>query len=157
MNQNKSVKITPEVNMDERVFYLIRMDKEEMAFVDTEREALLVVDSIAAVESKRYKDDWTKVFRQDLDDGRKVIISTQSLGVVINGTVTKTCEIDFIPVGHATLTKGRLTLAESMILSKETTSPIPLPDALERLSKAKEDLEESLKTSDSEADEPNEE
>lgn len=136
MSGNKGIKITSEVRMDDRILYLVRVDKEEMAFVDTEREAQLVVDSIAAAESKRLENDWVQVFRQDLDGGRKVIISTQALGIILNGSITKVCTIDFIPVGRVVLTKGRLTLTDSMInVGNSIISPSPVLEASERLVK----------------------
>ena len=108
----KTIKITPEVRMDAKILFLIRMDGEEMAFADSSKDALLIVDSLAAAEQKRLEGDWTKVFRQDLNDGQKVIISTQALGYSYNGGINKAVTIDFISVGHAFLIKGRHELRQ---------------------------------------------
>jgi len=142
----ENITITPEVSMDRKILYLVRIDKEEMAFVESEREAQLVVDSIAAAESKRLESKWVKVFRQDLEDGQKVVLSTQSLGYAINGSINKACTIDYIPVGHAVLVKGRLALTASMISTPSESSapiPVPIPAVLERLAKRKSDSEET--------------
>jgi len=141
----KVTKITPEVRMDSKVLFLIRMDGEEMAFSDSSKEALLIVDSIAAAEQKRLEDEWTKVFRQDLNEGQKVIISTQSLGYVANGGIYKAVAIDFIPVGHSYLVKGRHELPQEETeedSSKDSeSSAVPVPDVLQLL--AKENVEDS--------------
>ena len=114
------VKITPEVNMDSRILYLIRINKEEMAFVNSEEEAKLVVDSIAAEEIRRLENDTTEVYRKDSKDGRNVRISKKDLGALYNSSVYFVMEIDYLPVGHAILTKGR----------HELPSPTPLPPTL---------------------------
>ncbi len=156
MNESKYITITPEVTVDDKILYLIRMDKEEMIFVNTEHEAQLVIDSIAAAESKRLKDKWTKVFRQDLEIEQKIVLSTQALGVMMNGAITKVCTIDYIPVGHAILTKGRLALTASMISTEELVL-IPLPAVLERLCKSEtEDVKEKSEEDDKSDDETEE-
>ena len=47
MNVKKSntLKITDEVKMDSTIFFLIRLDKLEMAFTETEEKAKLIIDS----------------------------------------------------------------------------------------------------------------
>jgi len=114
------VKITPEVNMDSRILYLVRINKEEMAFVNSEEEAKLVVDSIAAEEIRRLENDTTEVYRKDSKDGRNVRISKKDIGTLYNSSVYFVMEIDCLPVGHAILTKGR----------HELPSPSPLPPTL---------------------------
>ena len=151
---NKTMKITPEVRMDNKYQYLIRIDEEEMAFADSPKEALLIVDSVAAAEQKRLEDEWTKVFRQDLDEGRKVVISTQSLGYIANGSIYKAVTIDFVTVGHAFLVKGRHELNQEEDSIPEVPS-VPVPDILQMLAKenAEED-EESEEEESSEEEEP---
>ena len=151
----KTMKITPEVRMDSKYQYLIRIDGEEMAFADSSKEALLIVDSVAAAEQKRLETEWTKVFRQDLDDGRKVVISTQALGYVANGSITKAVTIDFVTVGHAFLVKGRHELNQDDEESVPEPPSVPVPDILQMLAKenAEED-EESDTEEESEDKEP---
>ena len=141
----KTIKITPEVRMDSKVLFLIRMDGEEMAFADSSKEALLIVDSIAAAEQKRLEDEWTKVFREDLNEGHKVVISTQTLGYAVNGGIYKAVTIDLIPVGHAFLVKGRHELPLDREEEPVPEAPIvPVPDVLQLL--AKENVEEDSET-----------
>jgi hypothetical protein len=115
------VKITPEVNMDSRVLYLIRINKEEVAFVNSEEEAKLVVDSVAAGMIGELENKSTEVYRKDAADGAKVVISKKDLGTLYNSSVYSVMEIDFLPVGHAVLTKGRHELPTAV------PTPPPLP------------------------------
>ena len=112
-------KITPEVSMDSRMLFLIRIDGEEWAFVNSEEEAKLVIDSFAASEINRLENDKTEVYRKDSMDGKKIVISEKTLGMIYNSSVRDIMEIDFRPVGHAVLTKGRHELPSA--------SPIPPP------------------------------
>nr|QBK85634.1 MAG: hypothetical protein LCMAC101_02290 [Marseillevirus LCMAC101] len=112
-------KITPEVSMDSRVLFLIRIDGEEWAFVNSEEEAKLVIDSFAASEVNRLESDKTEVYRKDSKDGKKIVISEKTLGMIYNSSVHSIMEIDFRPVSHAVLTKGRHELP--------TAAPIPPP------------------------------
>ena len=104
---SSDIKVTPEVRLDSTVLYLIRVNGEEMAFAESADEANLIVDSTAAFEQRRLENDWTTVFRQDLDEGRKVVISTQSLGYAMNGSIYKVSTIDYVSVSHAYLVRGR--------------------------------------------------
>jgi hypothetical protein len=125
--QTKKIFITPEVSMDDKILFLIRQNGEELAFTNTSNEAILIVDSIAASEQKRLSNEWTKVYRQDLDENRKVIISTQALGYITNGAITKCSVIDFIPVGRATPVKNRYELTE------EGNVVVPVAEVLQKL------------------------
>ncbi len=100
------IKLTPEGYMDSKILFLIRINGEELAYVDTEKDAKSMIDSIATVEQKSLENEWVKVFRQDVNDGRKTIISTQSIGRLVNGNVTASVTIDYIPVGHAYIVKN---------------------------------------------------
>lgn len=139
MSTDSGVKITPEVRSDDRIMFLIRVNKEELAFVDTEREAILVIDSLAASETVRMTDDWTKVYREDLRGGREVVLSTQSLGRVINGSIVHAETIDCIPVGHVFLVRGRHERVEESDLNE--TPSVPLPEFLEKMAKIKGESE----------------
>ena len=151
----KTIKITPEVRMDDKVLYLIRVDGEEMAFTNSSKEALLIVDSLAAAEQKRLGNEWTKVFRQDLNEGQKVVISTQSLGYAINGGIYKAVTIDFIPVGHSYLVKGRHELPQENDTLE--SGSVPVPDILQLLAKehAEEEESQTVKEPNSLEEEPN--
>ena len=116
---NGFVKITPEVDMDSRILYLIRINKEEVAFVNSEQEAKLVIDSVAAETVRKLEDKDTEIYRKDSNDGENVVISQKDLGTLYNSSIYPVMEIDFLPVGHAVLTKGRHELP--------TAIPIPPP------------------------------
>lgn len=135
MSTDSGVKITPEVRSTDNIQYLIRIDGTELAFVETERDAILVVDSLAAEEARRLTDDWTKVYREDLNGGRKVILSTQALGRVMNGSIVPKEEIDCIAVGHVVLVRGRHERAEEADLNE--TPSVPLPELLEKIAKTR--------------------
>jgi hypothetical protein len=102
--------LTPEVTLSDDVLYLVRMNGEAITFVDCIERAKLVVDSFAAHEVKIMASDSTKVYRQDEQDGLRVVISTQSLGYVYNGPIVESTVIDFIAVKGAVVTKSRLGL-----------------------------------------------
>ena len=127
------VKITPEVNMDSRVLYLIRINKEETAFVNSEEEAKLVIDSIAAEMVREIEDKYTKVFREDSSEGDKVAISKQDLGTLYNSSIYKVMDIDFLPVGHAVLTKGRHELPSAVPIPPPLPPKRVLLESLERI------------------------
>ena len=92
-----SIKITPEVHMTETKYYLVRIDGEEAAFVHTLEDVRLVIDSLAASEVKRLESTgYTSVYRQDIDSGNKIIVSTK--GEWFGGIHPKV-QIDFVPVG----------------------------------------------------------
>lgn len=117
--------ITPEIKMDTVLSYLIRSNGTELFNVDTEHEAKLAIDSIAATETKRLTNEWVKVFKEELNDGKKIILSTQSLGRVFNGVMTQESVIDYIPIGHAVLVKGRHELLDKIL---NIPVPPPMPD-----------------------------
>ena len=116
--------ITPEVNMDSKILYLIRIDKVEMAFVNSEEEAKLVIDSIAAAEAKREENKYTEIYRKDSVNGNKVILSRKDLGNLFNSAVYPMMEIDYVSVGHAVLTKGRHELPSGKISLPPVLPPI---------------------------------
>lgn len=140
-NLSSPLKITPEVNMTEKLFYLIRIDGEEAAIVDTYDNVKLVIDSLAASEENRLKKEgYSDVFRQDLENGHKVIISTQGRWF---GAMHSKVQIDYKPVGEAILIKGRHEKPQKnnnrVYLSTSTPStpssvpppPPPLPQSSE--------------------------
>ena len=154
MNTCDTYKITEEVSMDSKIQYLIRIDGTEMAFCDSEDEAIIAISSIANKEIKNLENDWTKVFRQDLEDGKKIIISTQALGNLYNGSMVETMIIDIVAVGHCFLTKGIHELPRKIETNQNLTS-VPVPDILQKLAQVNLD-EETLEESNEE-EEPSEE
>jgi hypothetical protein len=128
------IQITPEVVTDGRMAYLIRVNQEEMCLVHTEEDAKLVIDSVAADEVRRMTNDYTKVYRQDLEEGKRVILSTQSLGTFVNGRIRQVEDIDYIQIGYVSLLKGRLEKNSEKSPSKiDCPTLMSVPDLLEKL------------------------
>lgn len=88
--------IAPNVFSTSEAKYLIRIDKEEFAYADDEKSALSIINSLAIAEIKKLANTTTKVFRQDLHDGKEVRICTQALGYLVNGRITKNTVIDLV-------------------------------------------------------------
>lgn len=119
------IKLTPEVHMNSTVLYLVRVDKEEVCFCKTEQEAILVIDSLAAAIQKELTDEFTKVYREDIREGEKVILSTQSLGYLINGPLYQTKFFDYVPVSQASYIKGRHEIIPEQNDSSQDFIPFP--------------------------------
>jgi hypothetical protein len=124
------IKLTPEVHMNSKVLYLVRVDKEEVCFCKTEKEAVLVIDSLAAAVQKELTDEYTKVYREDIRDGEKVILSTQTLGFLINGGIHQAKVFDYVPVSQALYVKGRHPLPDKEEYPQEF---IPFPETFQHL------------------------
>ena len=159
----EEVKLTPEVSVSDKALYLIRIDGEELAFVNSVEEAKLVIDSIAAAEVKRLDDEWVKVFRRDQTDGKKVTLATQALGRVVNGAVRTAMRIDCIVVPCAKLLRGRherMPVAPPRPKNEIPLAPTPGlgMELLEVLRKRRESIEPSSKKVRTESlkDEPKE-
>lgn len=115
MDTTGSIKITSDVFTVSVIKYLIRIDKEEFAFADDEKSALAIINSLANAEVKKLANPAVKVFRRDLHDGKEVQICTQTLGVVMNGRVSRNTVIDVIAVP-----KVFITMAEPVGVSIQT-------------------------------------
>ena len=113
--------------------YLIRINKEEMAFVNSEEEAKLVIDSIAAEMVRELETSSTEVYRKDSKDGEKVVISKKDLGTLYHSSIYPVMEIDFLPVGHAVLTKGRHELPTAVPIPPPLPPKRVLLESLERI------------------------
>jgi len=114
------VNLTPEVQVGSTLTYLIRIDGDVVGYADTEASAKLILDSFAAREVVRMTTESFKVLREDLQDGKKIVLSTQSLGWVYNSSVTPAMNLDFIVAPYLHLLKGRHALPAP-------SSPIPIP------------------------------
>jgi len=126
------INLTPEVQMNSNILYLVRVDKEEVCFCSTEKEAILVIDSLAAAVQKEMVNEYTKVFREDDKEGEKVILFTQSIGFIMNGTIQQAKIFDYVPVSQSTYVKGRHPSLDS---SEKNPAKdfIPFPDVFENL------------------------
>jgi hypothetical protein len=90
--------VTNEVFTTNEIKYLIKRNGVEYAFADELKIAISVVNSIANAEIKRLTTDKMHVFlRADRNDCR-VQIYTQSIGIVLNGTVCKNTVYEIFPV-----------------------------------------------------------
>ena len=101
-----SIKITKDITLDAMFLYLIRIDRQEAVLAIDENDAKLIVNSIATREIENMQKELNvKIFRQDLDDGRKVIISKQYVGYLYNSRVHKAMIIETVPVSVAKFNK----------------------------------------------------
>lgn len=115
-DSSKLISLTNEVTVDpQNTKCLIRTNGKECFTVDNEEQAIAAVDSMADFEVKRLQKEYTnlKVFRRDLDGGKRIDISTQSVGLIMNGSVYKQFTIDFVTVPHGKLIKPRLPVSLS--------------------------------------------
>jgi hypothetical protein len=86
----------------------VRQDGSEMFLVTNESEAVLAIDSLASAHQKELANEWTKVYREDLNDGKKVVISTRQLGRIVDGSIIVDTILDCIKVPIAHVIKPRL-------------------------------------------------
>lgn len=101
------IQFTPEIIVTQETSFLIRINNVETFFADSKADSKLIIDSIAAENVVKLENEWTKAFRRDHADGKKITISTQALGVIMDGNVLEVMTIDFIPVLRAKLIRGR--------------------------------------------------
>lgn len=93
---NTNIQITPEVEVKPTFINLVRINEEIVGSVETNFEADAIIDSIAASESLKMANEWTKIFREDKKN--KVILSSQKLGIMYNGNISPVMEIDYITI-----------------------------------------------------------
>ena len=116
---SNNINITPEVQTDGTFMYLVRVNGEEMAFIEgDETKAILAVDSVAAYEQRRIGGDMIKTYREDLNGGVKVVISKQELGRIMNGGIYVDTVVDMVRIPRVNLSRGRLSI---------TTIPVAPP------------------------------
>ncbi len=131
LSHQEQVKLTPEVEVDSTIFYLVRIDKEVVGYTESEECAKVILDSFAAREMERMTDEWTKVTREDLQDGKKIVLSTQQLGRVYHGSMLPTMVLDFIAAPHLNLLKERLS--EDPPRAPPSPPPRPSPGTLRKM------------------------
>jgi len=101
---SKRGEITKEISTIETTMFLVRGDGEEMFVVDSEEDAKRALGFLAAHDAKILKKKRTKVFLESLEDGKKIVLSTQRLGKYIyNSAPSVAVTFDFIPVKKATV------------------------------------------------------
>lgn len=93
---NTNIQITPEVEVEPTFTNLVRINGEIVGSVETNYEASAIIDSIAALESSKLANEWTKILREDKKN--KIILSSQKLGIVYNGNISPIMEIDYITI-----------------------------------------------------------
>lgn len=103
----ESSALTPELSIESSDFYLIRKNNEPLFLVEGEKEAILAIDSLASAHQEDLTNDKTRVYREDLNKGRKIKISTQHLGILYDGTPQLETTLDFINISIASVLKGR--------------------------------------------------
>lgn len=125
--QNDSQSLTPEVIVTTSVLFLIRVDGQELALVDSEKSAKLAIDSICHAEIKRLEADKNlRTFRRDATDEKSITISTQALGTLVDGQVADYMKIDFIPVNRARVLRGRHEREQDIQILQKTLESIDL-------------------------------
>jgi len=112
--------LTPEVKVGTQFLFLIQIDNEVVGFTHSKEFAKAIISSLATRESQRMTDEWTKILREDLKDGEKVVLAKQKLGRIYNSYVTPTMVIDFIQVPYLKFTKQELP-------KEDVPPPPPLP------------------------------
>ena len=127
---NENIKITPEVFMDDSIIYLVCINGEQACFVRSEKEARLVVDSLASYENKLLQGHRVKIFREDLNNGQKVVLSKQKIGLVMNSAISDVYTIEYTAVGRAILKKGRLDVTKSMMCTGTRDLILEIEDML---------------------------
>lgn len=150
MKFNPIVKLTPEVEAGSFILYLIRIDEEVVGYTGSEDRAKAIVDSFAAHEAEKMSDEWTKVVREDIEGGKKVILSSQALGRLYNSNILPSMKIDLIAIPSLTISKGRhsinipidLPIPDTSEVTPEVTPegtpippPRPTPDVIKRIMK----------------------
>ena len=78
--------------------YLIRVDGEVLGLLPTEEAAIRAINSIALHEEKERQKPNVTVYRQNLNDGKEVVISTKTQGWIRNGPLTREMHIDMLAV-----------------------------------------------------------
>jgi len=143
--------LTPELKVYDETWCLIRKDGEELFLVKGKKEAKLAVDSLAAARQNEATDEKTKVYREDLNDGKKVIISIQALGVLYDGKIEQDTILDFVCVPIAEVLKGRLEKngEEETSDEEEVEESIELREECD----SEEESEEETESSDSDSEE----
>ena len=96
------VQITEDVYTEELYKYIIKFDGANFMYADGEDEARDIINSIAVQFIEDYKRDNpnNKVFREDLNAGRKVTISEQIPGTLWNSSLHKLLVLEIVRVCH---------------------------------------------------------
>ena len=133
------IKVTSEVESTSQIMYVIRIDEELLGYNCSLESCVSIIDSIAARETSRLSNEWTKILREDLKGGQKVVLLKQDIGRIYNGSPVPIMTIDVQKIPHLNLIRHRFSEELS-----EIPPPPPLP-SLEKLSeKAKEKYSISL-------------
>jgi hypothetical protein len=120
-----SYKVTNELMLNERIVYLLRINKEEMMIVLTEPDAKLAIDSLAVSEENRLKKVYPnrRVFREE--DERCIKVFTQTRGAIYDGSPNMKSEIDYIPIGCGVVVGNRFPIARIPDILNEINYDIP--------------------------------
>ena len=113
------MKLTPEIEILDECVYLVKVDGVELSFVDTEEEAIAAIDSIAADEARRFSSEKVKITREDLEEGRRVKLYRQLMGVLYNSSIEVCMDITTVKVMKNKVLGPRI--------STDAKPPIPPP------------------------------
>lgn len=105
-------KLTPEVYITSETRYLIKLNGDELAFSTSEKEAQIILDSIASYEEKRLQTKHNEIYRRDLSSS-KVTLSEKKKGFIFDGELKEVMTIEYTPVKYVFPTKSRFELYNS--------------------------------------------
>ena len=109
---------------------------------------------MAAAEVSRLQKQGKNVYREDLQEGRKVVLSTQTKGYLWNGSVSQKAVIDCIQVSHGVVICGRRELDIEIPEQEEAEIPKRLYQAVSNVLETldseieEEDFSEELEIED---------
>lgn len=127
--QTEKNQLTPEVDISlTPEIYLVRIDKEVVGYTSSQFKAMDILSSFADHEVKRLSNEWTRVLRENLQDGKRIILSTQTLGRVYNGKIVPSTELDIIKGLPLRFSKQEVPpIPPPLSFSKQESLPIPIP------------------------------
>ena len=107
-NSPNVTRLTPEVYLDDEArAYLVRINGEVVTVVDTESQAVAIVDSIAEDEVKRLEEPYVKGLRRTMNNGTQVQLFTQTKGWLGNGPIVRVSIIDILVITKPCHLKAR--------------------------------------------------
>lgn len=108
----EKTKLTPEVYITQETKYLIKLNGDELAFSNSEKEAQIILDSIASYEEKRLQNKHNEIYRRDYSES-KITLSEKRKGYLFDSDLHEVMLIEYTPVKYVFPTKSRFELYNS--------------------------------------------
>ncbi len=115
------ITLSPNVQMTKSEIFVILIDGEHIGYSFYKNEALDIAEQFAKTESKNLESPNVKVFRTDERDGEKIVLSTQALGYIYNGSPREEIVVEIKSVKGLKIINGSST-EESYSSSEESDS-----------------------------------